>query len=94
LAILQFLYYLLKILHPFLIPICLISAWVFILILGWSLWHTTEQTLSRAKQMHEIPCTRCRFFTNDHYLKCTVQPKIANTEEAINCSDYRPESDF
>jgi hypothetical protein len=40
--------------------------------------------------MHEIPCSECKFFTNNHRLKCTVRPTIANTEEAIDCSDYRP----
>jgi hypothetical protein len=45
--------------------------------------------VAQAKQMHQIPCTKCRFFTNDYRLKCTVQPQIANTEKAINCSDYR-----
>ncbi|MEP0748961.1 hypothetical protein [Coleofasciculus sp. FACHB-125] len=40
--------------------------------------------------MHSVPCTNCRYFTGDYRLKCTVQPSIAQTEEAINCSDYRP----
>ncbi len=39
--------------------------------------------------MHQIPCSNCKFFTNDHRLKCTVSPSIANTEQAINCGDYR-----
>jgi hypothetical protein len=38
--------------------------------------------------MHQIPCAKCQFFTNDHRLKCTVNPIIANTERAICCSDY------
>jgi RNA polymerase subunit RPABC4/transcription elongation factor Spt4 len=41
-----------------------------------------------AKTMHQIPCARCRYFTNDHRLKCPVHPQIANTEGAINCRDY------
>jgi RNA polymerase subunit RPABC4/transcription elongation factor Spt4 len=39
--------------------------------------------------MHQIPCTGCVFFTNDHRLKCPVRPKVAMTEEAIGCMDYR-----
>ncbi len=45
-----------------------------------------------AKQMHRIPCTKCCFFTNDYRLKCTIRPKIANTESAINCRDYQAHS--
>ncbi|MDJ0571308.1 MAG: hypothetical protein QNJ53_19965 [Pleurocapsa sp. MO_192.B19] len=44
-------------------------------------------TVARARKMHQIPCTKCRFFTGDYRLKCTVNPSIANTEEAINCPD-------
>jgi hypothetical protein len=38
--------------------------------------------------MHKIPCPNCQFFTNDHRLKCTIKPLIANTEDAISCQDY------
>ena len=37
-----------------------------------------------------IPCKRCRFFSNNPYLTCAVQPIIAMTKEAINCSEFRP----
>jgi RNA polymerase subunit RPABC4/transcription elongation factor Spt4 len=42
--------------------------------------------------MHQIPCHNCQFFTNNYRLKCTVHPSIANTEEAIDCSDYQPKT--
>ncbi|WP_315862613.1 hypothetical protein [Geminocystis sp. NIES-3708] len=38
--------------------------------------------------MHKIPCSRCQYFTNNYRLKCTLQPLIANTESAIDCSDF------
>jgi hypothetical protein len=38
--------------------------------------------------MHQIPCSRCGFFTNNYRLKCTVHPLAANTEAAIDCTDY------
>jgi hypothetical protein len=47
-----------------------------------------------AKTMHQIPCARCRYFTNDYRLKCSVHPQIANTEGAINCRDYQPVAGF
>lgn len=55
----------------------------------WSLLSLLLDAVARAKQMHKIPCTNCRFFTNNHSLKCTVNPCIANTEAAIECSDYQ-----
>jgi hypothetical protein len=58
----------------------------------WSLVSPMIAAINRAKQMHRIPCTKCRFFTNDYRLKCTVKPHIANTEEAISCYDYQGES--
>jgi hypothetical protein len=54
----------------------------------WTLISAMIDVVSRAKQMHQIPCTKCRFFTQDYRLKCTVKPHIANTEQAIHCSDY------
>ena len=56
----------------------------------WSLWTATRDGVSKAQQMHQIPCTGCEFFTNDYRLKCTVHPQIANSEDAINCLDYQP----
>ncbi|WP_235620712.1 hypothetical protein [Halothece sp. PCC 7418] len=52
----------------------------------------TYSAIQRGETMHKIPCTNCQFFTNDHRLKCTIQPLIANTEQAINCQDYTPHS--
>ena len=55
----------------------------------WSLVGSIISAVASAKQMHRIPCTKCRFFTNDYRLKCTVKPQIANTEDAIGCRDYQ-----
>ena len=90
----RLLYDLIKIIQPILVPLCFVLAWTFPFLLGWTLWSAIRETTSRAKQMHEIPCTGCQFFTNDYRLKCTAQPYIANTEKAIDCSDYRPLEGF
>lgn len=58
----------------------------------WSLVSPLIAAVTRAKQMHRIPCTKCRFFTNDYRLKCTVKPQTANTEDAIGCRDYQQAS--
>lgn len=86
----QLLYNLIKTIQPILVPLCFVLAWSLPFLLGWTLWSAIRDISCRAKKMHKIPCTSCQFFTNDHRLKCTAQPYIANTENAIDCSDYRP----
>ena len=49
---------------------------------------TFKSGISYVKRLHQIPCSRCVFFTGDYRLKCTVHPYSALTELAINCSDY------
>ncbi|MHC5935889.1 hypothetical protein [Nostoc sp.] len=78
--------------QPLLVPICFVVAWTVIILVVLSLWAAARDSLTTAKQMHQIPCTGCQFFTDNYRLKCTVHPSIANTEEAINCSDYQPKT--
>ena len=75
--------------QPVIIPLCLITAWVFILILGSSVIAMVVDVIKRAKKMHKIPCSDCQYFTNDYRLKCPVNPFHASTEAAINCRDYQ-----
>lgn len=90
LAVLQLLYYFFQVIQPVLVPLCFAIAWIFTISLGWTLLSATRDAVVRAKQMHNIPCTNCQFFTNDYRLKCTIRPSVANTEQATNCSDYSP----
>ncbi|MEH1962815.1 MAG: hypothetical protein V7L05_23760 [Nostoc sp.] len=78
--------------QPLLVPICFVVAWTVIILVVLSLWAAARDSVTTAKQMHQIPCTGCQFFTDNYRLKCTVHPSIANTEEAINCSDYQPKT--
>lgn len=89
---LPILYTLIHAIQPLLVPICLISAWGLITLAALNLWATARDSVKVAKQMHQIPCTGCQYFTADFRLKCTVRPSIANTEEAINCMDYQPKT--
>ncbi|MBN3948869.1 MAG: hypothetical protein V7K14_25070 [Nostoc sp.] len=84
--------FLIHAIQPFLIPICFVVAWTVIILLVVNLWAAARDSVTTAKQMHQIPCTGCQFFTDNYRLKCTVRPSIANTEEAINCSDYQPKT--
>ncbi|MBD6617412.1 hypothetical protein FNW02_16645 [Komarekiella sp. 'clone 1'] len=89
---LQLISFLIHGIQPFLIPICFIVAWTITILVVLSLWTAARDSVSTAKQMHQIPCTNCQFFTTDYRLKCTVHPSTANTEEAINCIDYQPKT--
>ena len=87
---LQLLYFFIHHLQPVLTPLCFILAWGLPLLILWSLGSAIADTVGRAKQMHRIPCANCIFFTKDYHLKCSVQPTIALSEQAIDCVDYCP----
>jgi hypothetical protein len=90
--VLQLLNFLFSTIQTFLVPICFITAWGLVILVAWSLWTAARDGVSTAKQMHQIPCSGCQYFTEDYRLKCTVHPSIANTEDAINCMDYQPKT--
>jgi hypothetical protein len=39
-------------------------------------------------KLHRVPCSKCQYFTNSQYLKCSVHPDLACSEEAIDCRDF------
>lgn len=88
---LKLLDFLIHAIQPLLVPICFVFAWGLVFLIAWSLFGAIASSVHRAKQMHQIPCSSCTFFTSDYHLKCPVQPKIALSEEAIDCPDYRPQ---
>jgi hypothetical protein len=57
--------------------------------IAWTVWGAARDIIAQAQRMHQRPCARCRYFTNDHRLKCPVHPQIANTEAAIACRDFQ-----
>ncbi|MFM2062279.1 MAG: hypothetical protein RLZZ507_1949 [Cyanobacteriota bacterium] len=87
-TVLNFISLLIHGIQPFLIPICFLIAWTMMILVFVSLWTAARETVKTAQEMHKIPCHNCQFFTNNYRLKCTVNPYIANTEEAISCKDY------
>lgn len=50
--------------------------------------------INYVKKLHKIPCSNCQYFTNNYYLKCTVNPQIALHEEAIYCREFKAKSNF
>ncbi|MEH2131729.1 MAG: hypothetical protein V7K86_14075 [Nostoc sp.] len=72
----------------FFIPFC---SMIFLAILIWKLldiWKVAIAKITTLNCFHQLPCRSCRFFTNNHYLYCTVHPSIVLTEQALDCSDY------
>ncbi len=65
-------------------------AWLFVGLLLSAFWRNLKKGIAQIQRVHQIPCDRCAFCTGDYRLKCTVRPKDAFTEEAINCSDFEP----
>jgi hypothetical protein len=49
-----------------------------------------EDPLELPNRFSQSPCTKCRFFSNNPFLKCAVNPTLVLTKEAVDCSDYRP----
>ncbi|MDA0213147.1 MULTISPECIES: hypothetical protein [Desertifilum] len=56
----------------------------------WSIWLAAKEAFSRLRRLHQIPCTKCAFYTGDYRLKCTVRPCEALSEAAWNCVDFEP----
>ncbi|AUT01681.1 hypothetical protein CLI64_15530 [Nostoc sp. CENA543] len=44
----------------------------------------------KLKSLDSSPCKKCRFFADNSYLKCAVNPCTVLTASAINCHDYQP----
>lgn len=84
---LQFAVDLASLFKPVILQLRFVAACSLLGLFGWSLAGLAMDMVARARKMHQIPCTKCRFFTGDYRLKCTVNPSIANTEQAINCPD-------
>ncbi|PSN19265.1 hypothetical protein C7271_08210 [filamentous cyanobacterium CCP5] len=80
--------HLIQLIQPLLVPICFITAWGLVLLSIWQVVSAVRDGFARAKQMHQIPCASCAYFTNSHFLKCPLHPQAALTETAIDCSDY------
>lgn len=91
-ALLQILSFLIDAIQPFLVPFCFFCAWSLVTLLAWNIFSAVKDGVATSQRMHKIPCTNCQYFTGDYRLKCTVRPSIANTEEAINCLDYQPQT--
>jgi hypothetical protein len=74
--------------QPILGPICIAVAWATVIFGVWHIWATVRDSVARARQMHQIPCADCQYFSGNYLLKCPLHPKEALTEAAVGCRDY------
>lgn len=65
-----------------------ISALGLMVLFFWSLQLAFREGIIHLKRLHSIPCSGCAYFTGDYRLKCTVHPKMALTEDALECRDF------
>ena len=54
----------------------------------WSFIKNIRKGIANVQRLHRIPGADCSYATNSHYLKCSVQPFVAFSEEAIDCQDF------
>jgi hypothetical protein len=47
-----------------------------------------SQGINHIKKLHQVPCSKCAYFTGDYRLKCPINPEIALSELAIDCRDF------
>ncbi|MGM3305334.1 hypothetical protein ACSQ6I_04980 [Anabaena sp. WFMT] len=72
-------------------PLSFVFIWaIFLFILQKIRSNLDNKIAFSINSVHQVPCKNCKFFSNNHYLKCAVKPDIVLTEEAINCSEYCP----
>ena len=72
--------------------LCPILISILLIFFCLSIYLAMRDAITRIRRLHQIPCSRCAFFTGDYRLKCTVHPCKALSEEAIDCLDYEPTS--
>lgn len=74
----------------YIIPTAFFTFWLMYLIFSTDILKFAKHKFSLIKHLEQVPCKNCRYFTNNPYLRCAVNPSLALTSEAINCSDYCP----
>lgn len=73
-----------------LIPLGFVAIWAAVVCIISDSWKLNRKDMTRSKSIAQLPCKKCRFFTNNPYLKCAVNPHVAMTKAATECQDYLP----
>ncbi len=72
-----------------LVPICFIAIWAGVVCIIADTWKLNRKELKTSRPLAQLPCKKCQFFSNNPYMKCAVNPHVAMTPAATDCSDYR-----
>lgn len=72
------------------ILLCSVIAWGLTVSGFLTICYNWRAGIKHLYQLHRVPCSKCQYFTNSCYLKCTVSPHLACTEQAIGCRDFTP----
>jgi hypothetical protein len=49
---------------------------------------TRKQRSSTSKPCADPICPSCKYFSNNHYLQCALQPTVVMTKQSVDCQDY------
>jgi hypothetical protein len=63
-------------------------VWVVLFVMHFNFWKSVRNRLSNLPTVSQLPCTNCKYFKNNPYLKCAVQPDKVLRTEATECPDY------
>ena len=76
--------------YPHLVaPICLIILWAIAVFLFLSNFRKfIKNRKATINHFQQFRCWNCRYFQDNHYLNCAVQPSIVLTKHALNCPDF------
>jgi hypothetical protein len=72
------------------IPICFVAIWASVVYVISNTWKVSRKEVESSKSLAQSPCKKCRFFDSNPYIKCAVNPSLAMTTAAIDCTDYQP----
>lgn len=72
------------------IPICFVAVWAAVVCVISNTWKVSRKEVESNKSMAQSPCKKCRFFNSNPYVKCAVNPSLAMTTAATDCTDYQP----
>ena len=81
-------YRLIQVIQPILVPLCFVVAWATVGLGIWNIFSAMRSSVEQAQRMHQIPCSKCQYFSGNYALKCPVHPYEALSEAAINCLDF------
>jgi hypothetical protein len=74
-------------------PISFFVGWTgFFLIVSKLRRTVVDKMIVTTNSLNKVRCQNCRFYSNNRYLNCAVQPSIVLTKDAENCTDYCPKN--